>query len=100
LKKKPTPLEQIALHRDQVDAEDHRILAALARRMTSAQEIGRLKKRAKMEAFQPGRWEQVLRDRLQVAKRLGLDEEFARRLFHVLHEESIRLQSKILKKRD
>jgi chorismate mutase len=98
MKKKPLPLEEITRHRAQIDAEDHRLLAALARRMESACEIGRLKKRAKLETFQPGRWEQVLRDRLQTARKLGLDEEFTRSLFYLLHDESMRLQMRIRKR--
>jgi len=81
-----TPLRQ------QIDDIDHEMLTLLARRMELSVQIADIKHQTAMAVYQPQRWDAVLRDRLQLAATLGLDEAFTHELLEKIHAESIRVQ--------
>jgi len=86
-------LEQM---RKEIDRMDVEILHILAARFKIADEIGRLKIQSGQELVQPDRWKLALEERFKQAKSLSLDYEFVSELFTLVHNESIRRQSKNL----
>src|SRR4051812_35306623 len=86
---------QIASKRKQIDAIDLRLLALLRRRFDVAQDLGRLKGQLHLPARQPARFRQVMESRLQWAKAVALRPEFVRALLHLIHRESLEVQSKL-----
>lgn len=89
-------LEELEQLRARIDDIDANILSLLSRRMGASAEIGHLKKKNNVSIIQMRRWEEVLSQMLSLGGDAGLDEEFVRCVFNLIHEESINVQNRIL----
>ena len=78
--------------RKQIDDIDHELLSLLGRRMNLSREIASVKRQQQMTVYQAKRWEEVMKDRLQLANDLGLNADFIEELLEKIHGESIRVQ--------
>ena len=85
----PASLEPL---RKQIDDIDHEILSLLSLRMNLSRQIAHIKKEQNLTVYQAKRWEEVMKDRLQVATELGLSTDFIEELLEKVHGESIRVQ--------
>lgn len=81
--------------RQQIDAIDERLIRALGDRMDISRKIAQLKQTSHMAAYQPQRWETLLRERIATAREAGLDSSFMRILYETIHAESIRTQENV-----
>ena len=88
----PDYREGIEALRARIDTIDGQLLALLASRMDISREIGRYKKDHGITILQPGRWDALLEEVLAEGRRRGLPEEFVRKVFSAIHEESVRRQ--------
>lgn len=86
-----TPAE-LTLLRKQLDNLDEQLLATLSQRMEVSRQIAHIKQNNNLAIYQPQRWKQVLSSRLIIARKLGLDEVFVKRLYEKIHAESVRIQ--------
>lgn len=84
--------------RRRIDRADEDLLRALAARSEVVERIASLKREKNIAPLQMGRWQQVLSDRLQRADSLGLSQGFVRELYEAIHEESLRLQSSLIRR--
>jgi len=82
-------LEQLRLLIDDVDEE---LLSILSKRMKIIKEMGDCKRENNMSILQLDRWITMLKVRLDMGKANGLDEEFLRELWKIIHSESIKTQ--------
>ena len=82
--------------REQIDAIDHRMLDILARRMKTVRQIGRYKKQNQVSILQMNRWQDILTNRLARGQKLGLDQEFLKKLLELIHKESIHQQRQVI----
>ncbi len=82
--------------RAKIDRVDNELLETLRHRMDLAEEIGKYKKSNKVTILQPGRWDEIVNNRLIAGRKKGLTDEFITELFQVIHEESIRKQTEIM----
>ena len=82
--------------RQQIDAIDERLIRAMGDRMAISRKIAHLKMADHLNAYQPQRWNELLRQRLTTAQSVGLDPHFVRTLYETIHEESIRTQEEIM----
>jgi chorismate mutase len=82
--------------RSRIDDIDHEILEVLAARNQIVRQIGQYKKENKVTALQVNRWSRLMVDRLNVARKLDLDEEFIKVMFQIIHEDSVRQQTDIM----
>lgn len=87
------PLQQL---RDENNAVDYEILEALARRLEIIKQIGEYKKSKNMTIFQPNRWRQVVEDRVEKGESLGLDENFVKDIYQLIHNYSVKTQTEII----
>ena len=78
--------------RSEIDDIDDGLMSLLSRRMSVAREIGELKQSANIPVVQPDRYKKLMEQRLSQAERLDLSDEFVKKIFSVLHEESVRQQ--------
>jgi chorismate mutase len=78
--------------RARIDAADRRVLEAFAERFAAVAEIGALKRRTGESVVQPGRWEALVRERLEWASALGVGREFCEELLALVHREAQRIQ--------
>jgi chorismate mutase len=86
----------LAALRDQIDKMDDRIINLLEERMQVAEKIGEYKKINNITILQTKRWDDMLKNRLQLGTRKGLSEEFIIKLFRTIHQESINHQTRIM----
>lgn len=82
----------------QIDEADQQILRALARRMELVEQIGHYKKQNNVQVLQISRWKEIFRSRPAWAKELGMNPEFVAELYRLIHVESIRMQTEVMKK--
>lgn len=82
--------------RDRIDSIDENILALMAERMNLARNIGHYKKENNMTVFQVERWNEILLTRQRSGSLKDLDLDFIFRLYSLIHDESIRLQTGIM----
>lgn len=91
-----TSSDGIAPLRNQIDEQDDQLLALLAKRMKISREIGQYKKEHGMTVLQPIRYREILDKRGVQGTLSGMDNEFVKKIFELIHEESVRQQMKII----
>lgn len=84
--------------RKQIDECDNNLMQELAKRMRIACEIGVYKKEHNITVLQAGRYNEILDKYGNMAKQMGLEEEFVKKVFEAIHEESVRKQLEIINK--
>lgn len=89
--------ESLTTLRRQIDGLDNDLLELLAKRMRVSQEIGTYKKEHNMPILQAQRYDEILKDRIALAEKMGMSGEFMKTVLMAIHEESIRQQMLIMK---
>ncbi|MBM4025200.1 MAG: 3-deoxy-7-phosphoheptulonate synthase [Planctomycetes bacterium] len=84
--------QKISRLRAEISHIDAKIIQDLAERMRWVEEIGRLKRQHNIPVLQLERWENLLEKHLAKAKELGLDEDFIKSLFEIIHTQAIKRQ--------
>ena len=82
--------------RREIDQLDHELLEVLQNRMKVAANIGYCKKENGVTILQATRWDHILAKCLAMGEEKGLSNEFIRRIFTAIHQESINTQTKIM----
>ncbi|MBQ0077909.1 MAG: chorismate mutase, partial [Bacteroidales bacterium] len=75
-----------------IDDCDARIIAALAERMEVSRKIGSFKREHSVPILQTSRWEELLSRVIADGTVQGLNEEFIRRIYSAIHEQSASVQ--------
>lgn len=91
-------LHSIQEWRSLIDQLDTETLQLLSRRMEAVRQIGWKKKERNIAVLQIERWLHVRQSALTKAKDAGLSETFVEALINVIHKESIRQQTVIMRK--
>ncbi len=86
--------------RHAVDDIDESIVDLLARRMEVVRAMGQLKRQHQVSTLQPSRFQEILLSRANAAGKKGLSADFISQVYHMIHEEAIRLQEEPLYQRD
>ena len=84
-------LKQLAVHRDRIDAVDRELLKLMNERTRVVEEIGRIKRDAKMPIYEPKREDQVFRN---VTENNGgpLSADSVKRIFERIIDEMRKVQ--------
>ncbi len=82
--------------RSQIDQVDRELLELLHMRKNIISEIGIAKKENNITPLQIGRMDSLMKDRNELGVKLGLEKRYIEELFHVIHTESVREQTKIM----
>jgi chorismate mutase len=82
--------------RSRIDSIDSELLEILSSRTQIVKQIGRYKKENNVTALQITRWRQLMADRIELGKKLSLDEKFVQVFFQLIHEDSVRMQTEIM----
>lgn len=90
------PEEILKMLRREIDVTDNQLIELISRRTEISRKIGQYKKDNNMTILQVNRWQQLLDDRLKHATRLGLDEDFVKDIYQILHNKSIKIQSELM----
>jgi chorismate mutase len=83
--------------REKIDNIDRELLETLATRMAIVEKIGEYKRDNNVTTLQVKRWDDIMKNRQDQAGKLGLNEAFIAEVFKIVHEESIRKQTEIMK---
>ncbi len=89
---------QLDVLRNRIDAIDAELLETLSSRMDVVKKIGQYKKDSNVTALQIGRWTKLMDERVNIGKKLELNEKFVKTLFQLIHEDSVRMQTEIMDK--
>jgi chorismate mutase len=87
--------QDFARLRRKIDQADRILFKALGSRARAVEKIGAIKRDHALPVFQKKRWKEVLRERVKIAKKLGLGEKFSKNLLELIHKESCRVQRNI-----
>jgi chorismate mutase len=87
---------QLDVLRNRIDAIDVELLETLSSRVEIVKQIGRYKKDNNVTALQINRWAQLMEDRVNLGKKLQLNDTFVKILFQLIHEDSVRMQTEIM----
>jgi chorismate mutase len=96
----PDCVDILTQFRKMIDEVDDELINVLKKRMTIIEQIGEYKKDHDLTIFQLGRWQEILRTRSQWAEKLGIPRAHTEKICQLLHEESIRIQTELMNKRD
>ena len=87
-------LKHLTLLREDIDNIDNDIINMLAARMERVKEIGRYKQKCNVAVFQPERWNEILKSRMELGRDKNLSSAFIEKLYQLVHEESFNQQEK------
>jgi chorismate mutase len=82
--------------RNRIDSIDAELLETLSSRVAIVKQIGRYKKENNVTALQINRWAQLMEDRINIGKKMDLNDSFVKTLFQLIHEDSVRMQTEIM----
>jgi len=83
---------RIARLRTEISYVDSRIIHELAERMRWVEEIGKIKQKHGIAVLQIDRWGTLLEDHVARAHAAGLDGDFIKAVFELIHAEAVRRQ--------
>ena len=86
--------------RSRIDALDTELMELLLARTKIVTQIAEYKKHNNVMALQINRWTQMMNNRVEIAKRLNLNETFVKIMFQLIHEDSVRQQTELIDKED
>lgn len=81
--------------RHEIDEIDEKIIQSFAERMKIVEEIGEYKRDKNVAIFQAERWAQILNSRGNWANENQLNIDFIEKIYRLIHDESLRIQTKI-----
>jgi chorismate mutase len=87
--------EELEKLREKIDSIDDEIVNLLSKRMEIVKEVGKLKKEYQIDPLDVKRLEELIADKKQRAKVLGVSQTFIERLFKVIHQHSVSTQKKV-----
>lgn len=86
-------------YRKAVDRADKRMIAAMVERQNAIIEIGKVKAAMGIKVLQARRMKEVLKSRVKAGVEHGLNRQYVHRLYSLIHDESVRLQNKLQKRK-
>ncbi|MBD78871.1 MAG: 3-deoxy-7-phosphoheptulonate synthase [Crocinitomicaceae bacterium] len=88
-------INQLEELRAQIDKVDEDLISTLLSRMDVIRQIGQYKHNNNVSVLQLERWNEILTSRSELGSKLNMDDKFIKRLFELIHQESIRIQTNI-----
>jgi chorismate mutase len=82
--------------RGEIDRLDQELMNILEDRMKVSAKIGMVKKENSVTILQPARWDQIISKYLESGLAKGFSDEFIRKIFQAIHQESINTQTRIM----
>lgn len=98
IREKVQSTEDLSDLREQIDELDNELLQLLSKRMRVSREIGLYKLEHDMPVLQTGRYDHILKDRVEQAEKMDMSGEFTLKVLEAIHAESVRQQFKVMEK--
>ncbi|GMA62519.1 chorismate mutase [Alicyclobacillus fastidiosus] len=87
----------IGAYRAEIDGIDEKVIEAIALRFAAARKIAELKGKWAKPVVQIERARQVEQSYIELGSHLSLSKEFMSRLYHLIHEETCRVEADIVR---
>ncbi len=84
--------------RAQIDRLDNELLHVLKLRKDVVEKIAKAKIEQNITALQRGRFDSLMKERLETGKNLGLEESFIKEIFDSIHDQSVKLQTDLFER--
>lgn len=78
--------------RKEIDRIDLNLISLFAERFRVVSKIGNYKKEQNIPAYDHRRWKMILESRLKIAENLGLDTDFIRNIYELIHKYALELE--------
>lgn len=91
-------ISQLEELREKIDQVDQELVEILSLRKQLIEKIGDYKKDNNVTVFQLERWNEILSSRTEWGNRKNLSGEFIQEIYRTIHDESIRIQTEIMRK--
>jgi len=88
-------MEELEVLRQQIDDIDRKFLALLKQRMAFVKKIGFWKKQNNIVPLDKKRWQEVLRSKMLIGRRLGLNKPFIKKIYELIHQEALKIEKKL-----
>ena len=82
--------------RIQIDENDVALVSIISKRIELVKKVGIVKKENKIIPLDQNRWDKVIKNRIEIGRKLGLSEKLILDIFERLHEESLTIESQII----
>lgn len=82
-----------------IDELDRGLLENLKHRLEIVEQIGDYKAEHGVTVFQLERWRTIIQDRLEYARKAGMDDELIRSIWNEIHKASIQLQTDVVNRK-
>ena len=83
-----------------IDDLDQEIIHLLKLRFELVDKIGKEKIKNNIMILQLSRMKQMINDRIILGKKSGLNPDFIKKIYHIIHEESFKYQTKLIKEKN
>lgn len=90
--------EELGDLREQIDRLDNELIHTLKLRQQVVEKIAKAKINHSITALQKGRFEELMKERLVAAEKMGLAPEFIKEIFDAIHEQSVQVQTDLFEK--
>lgn len=87
-------MNQLQDLRNSIDLLDGAIINILAERMRLVTKVGQYKKQQNIPALDKSRWKKVLSNKMDTAKKLGLDQSLVKDIYNLIHEHALKMENK------
>lgn len=87
----------LANYRHQIDKLDKQLLTLLKERFEITNKVWIYKKENNLPIIQKERYDALLEEKIKLWKEAGLDEEFIKDIFDIIHDYSVKKQEKLEK---
>lgn len=91
-------IDKLTHHRSEIDQIDAQIIDLFSDRMKIVEKIGHYKKQKNVTIFQSKRWDEILLTRSSWASHNELSPEFIQKIYRLIHDESLKIQTEIYHK--
>ena len=88
-------MSELIEFRTQIDTIDNQIIELLAKRFEIVRQVGHYKKEHHLPPLQLGRWEEVLEDKIQKAKKYNIDQNCIVDIWNRIHESALEIEENI-----
>lgn len=87
---------ELMVLRSKINDLDKELINVLSKRCNVSRKIGDYKKEKNITIFQKTRWSNLLNEILKESKNLNLNESFIKKIFELIHKESIFIQEEMI----
>jgi chorismate mutase len=86
------PADQLSYYREKIDELDRELMTLFADRRSLIKNIAQLKKEHSISALQIDRFKEMMEMRVEWAKSLGIDDQYTKEWFQLIHHDSLGIQ--------